>query len=227
MVKITRLFVFIAVWCCVLLMPGTSNRVWAEALPETYIMDNYWFYGGYLAENLNDAGFSVIPEQPILLYETWDSASEVVGTLQPGQESKLLGITYAAHPGKEKINVKKFVTATDGKTVLQPGDALGFLSQINDCVVVYYDNTVAFASLEALGESVADLKKFSRGTERQWLYLDNGQGLAGWCQFSDGNLKHRWRIQPNPAVGSYDLNVIVFGDHAPVFQRFSEYKCFW
>lgn len=225
MAKITRLLVLIALWSCVFLTPGINNRVWAEALPETYIMDNYWFYGGYLAENLREAGFRVIPEQPILLYETWDSASAVVGTLQPGEESKLLGITYVAHPGKEIIEVKKRLLSTDGKTVLQPGTTLGFLSQISDCAAVYYDNTLAFVSLEALGESVTSLRQFGRGADRQWLYLDNGQGVAGWGQFS--KVKHRWRIQPNPAGGSQDFNVILFGDHMPEFQRFSEYKCFW
>ena len=186
MEKITRIVVLIVVCCYVLLMPGTSNSVWAEALPEAYIMDNYWFYEGYLAENLRDAGFIVIPEQPILLYEKYDITSNVAGTLQPSQESRLLGITYIAHPEKEKFEVKKTLTATDGKTVLQPADTIGFLSRVNDCLAVYYKGTLAFVSIEALGgsEIVTKLNKFGRDAERQWLYLDNGQGLAGWCQFS-------------------------------------------
>jgi hypothetical protein len=192
----------------------------AADLPETLVIDGFWYYDGYLADDIAAAGYIVIPKQPIALYSERDTSSQVVGVLPPDQEADLRAVSYIAHPGQYKLIIKQALATADGNKELKPGTVVGFVSICGgDALAVYYNGEIIAVETRGVEYSPEPFKYPQ--AQNQWLYLTSQQGISGWCQYSSekNDLGGRWRINNAVAAGgSADLNPIVFGQY-PKFHR--------
>lgn len=192
----------------------------AADIPQTLVIDGFWYYDGYLADDVAAAGYSVIPKQPITLYSERDTSSRVVGVIPPDQEADIKAVSYIAHPGQYRMKINQALAATDGKQALKTGDVVGFVSVYgSDALAVYYNGEII--AVEAGGVEYSPEPFEYPQAKNQWLYLSDRQGMSGWCQYSAGknDLRERWRINyATAAGGTANFNPIVFGRY-PKFQR--------
>lgn len=197
------------------------GAVYAEDRSQPSLLLNYWFYEGYLRQDLLASPSYVIPEQPVAVYEQAADSAPVVGMLTPGEKTRLVAIAYTMDPSGRPFIIDKCLASPDTDVVLGPGDAVVYVSRYgSDAVAVAYHQQILAVYAPDISLPVEMARDF--GTKRQWLKVRTEQGLTGWCKFAPedgGPLRGRWRIQPNAAGGSADFNTIVFSDSRPTFQR--------
>lgn len=192
----------------------------ASDIPQIMELESFWYYDGYLTKSVPDAGYIVIPKQPVTLYAARDAASPAVGVIPPGQEADIMAISYTARPGQYKLTVKQALSTKDGKRKLKPGEIVGFVSAYGgDAVAVYHNGEII--AVETKGLELSPQTFQYPQAQNQWLYISDRQGLSGWCQFGVGQSGpgERWRINlAHAAGGSANFNPIVFG-HRPEITR--------
>jgi hypothetical protein len=206
----------VVIWLLVCAAAGAL----AADMPQTLVIDGFWYYDGYLADDIAVAGYTVIPNQPTILYAERDTSSRAVGVLPPDQEADLKAVSYIARPGQYKLIVKQALASADGNKELKPGAVVGFVSIYGgDALAVYYNGEII--AVEARGVEFSPEPFNYPQAQNQWLYLTGRQGISGWCQYSTkkNDLGGRWRINHAAAAGGLaNLNTIVFGQY-PKFQR--------